>query len=72
LCYFISLGLSHCQEKEKSFCKFIAENKDIPNCDIVYLWLQGEREEICKTDKSLHVGSGVQSREAESRAGGAQ
>lgn len=23
--YFISLGLSHCQEKEKGFCKFLAE-----------------------------------------------
>lgn len=69
--YFISLGLSHCQEKEKSFCKFIAQKKDTPNCVIFGLYLEGEREEMCKTDNNLHIDCVIQSREAKTRAGDA-
>lgn len=69
--FFIFLGPSHCQEKGKNFCKLTAGNKYPPHCDILDLWLQGEKEEICKTDKAFTQVVILKSPKDNSRAGDA-
>ncbi|CAM4520013.1 unnamed protein product [Caretta caretta] len=58
---FHSPGLTHCKEKEKVFCKLIAERKGISGNDILDLLLKEEGENASNMGKTLYMDSNVQS-----------
>lgn len=56
----LSLGLNHCEEKEKLCCKFIAEKKGMSGNKILDLLLKEEIDNTSKMNKNLNLDCNIQ------------